>query len=80
MFQRVYLWDSTRSEAERGKRIVKFLFTHFAARADAIDSSFCLPGDPPERRAADYVSGMTDRYALRLAQELGCPDAQGWRT
>ena len=29
------------------------------------------PGDPPWRRAADYVSGMTDGFALRRAQALG---------
>ena len=78
MFKRVYLFDVTRREAERGTRIVTFLFDHFVRQAGSIDSSFCLPGDPPERRAADYVSGMTDRYALALARDLGCDDAHGW--
>jgi dGTPase len=78
MFKRVYLFDTTRREAERGTRVVAFLFEHFVRHADSIDSSFCLPGDSPERRAADYVSGMTDRYALALARERGCQDALGW--
>jgi len=80
MFQRVYLYDSTRQEAERGKRIVIFLFRHFVAHPEGISPDFSLPGDPVERRAADFVSGMTDRYAIRLASELGCDDATGWRT
>jgi dGTPase len=79
MFQRVYLYDSTRLEAERGKRIVKFLFAHFVATPGGISPDFSLPEDPVERRAADFVSGMTDRYAIRLAGELGCHDAVGWR-
>ena len=80
MFQRVYLYDSTRADAERGKKVVIFLFRHFVARPEGISADFSLAGDPVERRAADYVSGMTDRYAIRLARELGCPDAYGWVT
>ncbi len=79
MFQRVYLWDATRQEAERGKRIVVFLFRHFVAHPEGISPDYSLPDDPIERRAADYVSGMTDRFAIRLAAELGCDDARGWR-
>lgn len=79
MFQRVYLYDSTRQEAERGKRIVVFLFHHFVNNSDGISADYSLADDPVERRAADYVSGMTDRFALRLARELGCIDAVGWK-
>ena len=79
MFRRVYFYDSTRTEAERGKRVVLFLFHHFARYPEAISPDWSLPGDPVERRAADYVSGMTDRFAIRVARELGCADALSWR-
>ena len=79
MFRRVYLYDSTLAEAERGKRIVTFLFEHFVANPEGISPDYSLRGDPVDRRAADYVSGMTDRFAIRLAAELGCDDARGWR-
>ncbi len=78
MFRRVYLYDSTRQEAERGKRIVLFLFQHFVRHPEGISTDYSLPADPIERRAADYVSGMTDRFALRMARALGCPEAEGW--
>jgi dGTPase len=78
MFQRVYLYDSQRTEAERGKRIVVFLFEHFTKHPEGISADFSLADDPIERRAADFVSGMTDRYAIRLAASLGCPDATNW--
>lgn len=78
MFERVYFYDATRQEAERGKEIVRFLFRYFTAHPEAISPGFSLPDDPVERRAADYISGMTDRYAIRLARELGCPQAQDW--
>jgi dGTPase len=80
MFQRVYLYDATLAEAERGKRIVRFLFEHFVAHPGGISPDYSLPEDPVERRAADYVSGMTDRFAIRLAAELGCPEAHEFRT
>ncbi|MEX2081534.1 MAG: deoxyguanosinetriphosphate triphosphohydrolase [Dehalococcoidia bacterium] len=79
MFRRVYLYDATRADAERGKRVVLFLFRHFSTHPGEISPDFSLPGDPVERRAADHVSGMTDRYAIRLARSLGCLDAEGWQ-
>lgn len=79
MFRRVYLYDSTLQEAARGKRIVQFLFNHFVEHPAGVPGDYALPDDPPERRAADYVSGMTDRFAIRLASDLGCDDARGWR-
>ena len=78
MFRRVYFFDARRAEAEHGMRIVTFLFEHCVAHPEVISADFSLPGDPVERRAADYVSGMTDRYALRLARELGCAEAAAW--
>ncbi len=78
MFKRVYFYEVTRRDAERGKQITIFLFRHFVAHPAGISPDFSLPEDPVERRAADFVSGMTDRYAIRLARELGCPDAAGF--
>jgi dGTPase len=78
MFRRVYLFEETRREAERAKKIVHFLFDYFVCHPAGVSPDFSLPGDPVDRRAADYVSGMTDRFAIRLAGELGCPEAEGW--
>ncbi len=78
MFQRIYLVDTRRREAERGKRIVIFLFDHAVAHPESISADYSLPDDPLPRRAADFVSGMTDRYAIRLAAELGCEPARDW--
>jgi dGTPase len=78
MFRRVYYYESTRNEAEEGKRVVIFLFKHFVAHPEGISRDYSLASDPVERRAADFVSGMTDRYAIRLAAELGCLDAGRW--
>lgn len=73
MFQRVYTWEGTRDEVETAKAIVRFLFEHFLHHPEAIDSDFAAPGDPLERRVADYIAGMTDQFALAAAKRLGFP-------
>ena len=70
MFERVYLIESTLRDARRGQRVVAALFRHFAAHPDQI-RGWSRPDDPPWRRAADYVSGMTDGFAIREATRLG---------
>ena len=79
MFENVYLFDATLREAERGKSVVQFLFRYFVAHPEEIAESIVLADDPVEQRAADYVAGMTDRFAIRIGEGLGCADAQGWR-
>lgn len=79
MFKNVYYYDATRREAERGKAVVEFLYRYYVGHPDEIAESIVLAEDPVEQRAADYVAGMTDRFAIRVAEGLGCKDAQAWR-
>jgi dGTPase len=79
MFQRVYLWEGRREEAERAKQVVRFLFEYYMSQPDEIDSDFVIASDPPWRRVADYVAGMTDGFALGLAERLGHRHALGER-
>jgi dGTPase len=70
MFERVYLHVATLREARRGQEVVEALFRHYEVHPQTIPG-WSLPDDPPWRRAADYVSGMTDGYALARARALG---------
>ncbi|MEX1023018.1 MAG: deoxyguanosinetriphosphate triphosphohydrolase [Dehalococcoidia bacterium] len=70
MFERVYLHEATLREARRGQFVVEALYRHYEAHPEEIPG-FSLPDDPPWRRAADYVSGMTDGYAVARARVLG---------
>jgi dGTPase len=71
MFQRVYLWEGRRQEAERAQGVVRFLFEHYMARPEEIESDFVIAADPAWRRVADYIAGMTDGFALAAASRLG---------
>ena len=74
MFDKVYLWEAAQRESAGAKRVVQFLYDYYVANPEEITSDFTQPDDPPWRRAADYVAGMTDGFATGLAQRLGFPD------
>lgn len=72
MFENVYLWEERLAEAARARRIIEFLWDHFMQHPDEVASSeYTRPDDPLVRRIADYISGMTDLFALRTAERLG---------
>ncbi|MBI3649160.1 MAG: deoxyguanosinetriphosphate triphosphohydrolase [Actinobacteria bacterium] len=76
MFARVYLRESARAEQEKAIELVRGLFAHFLQHPEEIPPEYhSAPGDLPTR-VADYIAGMTDRYALRTYERLFLP--QGW--
>ena len=74
MFQRVYLLEDRHAEAEQAKSIVKRLYRYYVEHPDEIRSDFVIASDPVWRRAADYVAGMTDHFALSDAARIGPAD------
>ena len=76
MFEHVYLRDEARSEQEKAIALVRTLFAYYLDHPDAVPAEYHrAPGDLPTR-IADYIAGMTDRYALRVYEQLFLP--QGW--
>lgn len=75
MFSAVYTNPRAKGEESKAKDLVKRLYTYF------IDNSTCLPADYGviareegiERAVCDYISGMSDRYALKLYETLFVP-------
>lgn len=70
LFQRVYEPASTGEQADRAQHIIRLLYVYFRDHPEGIPPGGALPGDSPERKALDYVSGMTDGYALRVAESI----------
>jgi len=76
MFDHVYLRDDARAEQEKAVAMVRALFGHYLEHPDEIPPEYeRAPGDLPTR-VADYIAGMTDRYAVRAYERLFLP--QGW--
>jgi dGTPase len=58
MFERVYLGPHTRVQHEQASEVVRRIFAHLAERGDG------------RQEIVDYLSGMTDRFALSYAERL----------
>lgn len=72
MFDNVYLWEERLAEAARARRVIEFLWEWYIAHPEAIaQSEYAREGDPLTRRVADYISGMTDHFAVATAERLG---------
>lgn len=70
MFERVYLAPPNSDEAARARSVVRALFDHY------MDHPELLPPTSEQdvvARVTDHVSGMTDRYALRVYRETFLP-------
>ncbi len=69
MFERVYLGPGAQSEQPRIERMLTALFDHLADHPPAAVTA----GASEAERVADYVSGMTDRYAIKIFSDLSVP-------
>ena len=67
---RVYTPSIESAEAANAKNVVVFLWQYFNQHADKLLAEYRLHADTTERGIVDYIAGMTDQYALRLAGEL----------
>ena len=70
LFERVYNLRSALEETEKVREVVRFLYKYFNEHGDKLPAEYRLHSDTTERRVVDYIAGMTDQYALRLAEEL----------
>jgi len=76
MFDGVYLRGDAQAEQEKAVAMIRALFAHYLDHPAEIPEEYHrAPGDLPTR-IADYIAGMTDRYALRTYERLFLP--QGW--
>ena len=66
MFERVYLGPHTEGQHQQARDVVGRVFDHL------VDSPEEVPAGPGDlgQRVADYVAGMTDRFALTFAERI----------
>jgi len=70
LFERLYNVRSAEQESDQARHIVRLLYRYFSAHEDKLPPEYRLGDDERERRVVDYIAGMTDRYALRIAEEM----------
>ncbi len=75
LFHLVYTASSAKSDEDKLQRVLESLYHHFIANpGDMPDEYMRNPhGESIERLVGDYLSGMTDRYALDVFSALHLP-------
>jgi dGTPase len=70
MFERVYLAPSLLREQRAAIDVLRDLMDHHLAHPDQIPGSYREDDAPLVTQVADYVAGMTDRFALAVHERL----------
>ena len=75
MFQRVYQDSWRAAEESRCDYLLRGLFAHYCSHPSEMPQEYLMIGyqQGTERAVADFLSGMTDRYAIRTYQRLFVP-------
>jgi dGTPase len=68
LFDKVYNVQSAQKEARKARRALRSLYRHLCSSSGVIGPP--SSAEWGERRVVDYIAGMTDQYALRLARRL----------
>ena len=81
MFDNVYTNPKAKGEEQKAENIVGELFYYYMEHPELLPNEYIermwQSGETQERSVCDYISGMTDQYAIAKFQEFFIPDA--WR-
>ena len=69
LFERVYNRSSAKQQIDQARTVMRLLYSHFLRHENELPQEFASSGSK-ERKIADYIAGMTDQYALRLAKQI----------
>lgn len=77
MFQAVYMNEYAKKEEKKVPHIIKSLFLYFLQHPEKLPAYMqeIAKEEGPQRAACDYVSGMTDHFAVANYQALFIPKA-----
>jgi dGTPase len=70
LFDKVYYPSLAGEDAVKAVRVIRLLYSYFLKHEDKLPPEFAALPDDKERKVVDYIAGMTDQYALRLAEEV----------
>ena len=78
MFERVYHNKSAKSEEEKAERMLTEMYRYFIKNCDKMPETYIslLEKYPREQVVCDYISSMTDRYAIYKFNSIFVPN--GW--
>ena len=78
MFERVYMPVDSGPEGKTARLIINVLYEALDNNHDLIPNEFLEIGETIDRAILDYISGMTDGFAIRTAESLSPGAGQGF--
>ena len=78
MFERVYLTKFARGEEEKAERMISALYEYFVSHKEQLPPTYVglIEKYAVEQVVCDYISSMTDRYAVYVFNKIFVP--RGW--
>jgi len=70
LFNKVYNPSLASKDSSKARRAIHLLYSYFLKHEDKLPKEYALRHDTVERKVTDYIAGMTDQYALRMAKEI----------
>lgn len=79
MFANVYTNPKAKSEEEKAQNLLAVLYDYYMKHPEKMSREYInfidKNGEPKERVVCDYISGMTDQYAILTYEELCVPSS-----
>lgn len=79
LYANLYRQGDARYEEPKAEGLVQSLFAYYVCHPDEVPAEYRLHDDPLDVQVADFVASMTDRYAIKIYEELNVPRAWGMR-
>jgi dGTPase len=77
MFQHVYLHSRAKHEDPKVSQMIELLYKYFMRYPDLLPAELLHINEqrqePIERAVVDYIAGMTDRYAIKIFEDMFVP-------
>lgn len=78
MFEKVYITGSAKSEEKKAERMLTAMYEYFTKHTDKLPQTYAnlMSQYSKEQVVCDYLSSMTDRYAVYMFNKIFVP--KGW--
>jgi len=70
MFENVYRPEDVGDEGQCAREIIRLLFHHYSSNKDEIPKEYEVRSESEDQAVVDYISGMTDQFAIRAADRI----------
>jgi len=70
LFEKVYKACAANEDTTRARQTVGLLYRYYNENPDKMPDDYWPADDDVERKVVDYIAGMTDQYAFRMAEQI----------